>query len=109
MSRGACAARSADPAGCSGVRRRASAQVIFVEESSLGGIGLTGIVRIRVLCSIATAATAAISFIAPPHGSAQAPPTARKGPPAPQGPTPRLANGRADFSGVWRPGDIFLI
>jgi hypothetical protein len=27
----------------------------------------------------------------------------------PQGPTPRLANGRVDLSGVWRPGDIFLI
>src|SRR5438270_6264132 len=35
--------------------------------------------------------------------SAQIPP---KGP---SGPVPRLANGRADFSGVWRPGDIFLI
>jgi hypothetical protein len=23
--------------------------------------------------------------------------------------TPRLANGRADFSGLWRPADIFLI
>jgi hypothetical protein len=29
--------------------------------------------------------------------------------PAPTGPTPKLASGRADFSGVWRPGDIFLI
>jgi len=25
------------------------------------------------------------------------------------GPVPRLANGRADFSGLWRPADIFLI
>jgi hypothetical protein len=29
--------------------------------------------------------------------------------PAPTGPTPKLPSGRADFSGVWRPGDIFLI
>jgi len=27
----------------------------------------------------------------------------------PQGPAPRLASGRIDLSGVWRPGDIFLI
>ena len=31
-------------------------------------------------------------------------------PPKPiTGPVPRLANGRADFSGLWRPADIFLI
>src|SRR5215467_12363916 len=29
--------------------------------------------------------------------------------PAPTGPVPRLPSGRVDFSGVWRPGDIFLI
>jgi hypothetical protein len=28
---------------------------------------------------------------------------------APPQPAPRLTNGRVDFSGVWRPGDIFLI
>src|ERR1700679_538802 len=27
----------------------------------------------------------------------------------PAKPAPRLASGRVDFSGVWRPGDIFLI
>jgi hypothetical protein len=37
---------------------------------------------------------------------AQAPPNAPKA--APQ-PAPRLANGRVDFAGVWRPADIFLI
>jgi len=54
-------------------------------------------------------AAAAVVVWYVPVGSAQAPPTAKKGPPAPQGPTPRLPSGRADFSGVWRPGDIFLI
>ena len=64
--------------------------------------------RHRFSMLLATAAAAALIWYTP-TGSAQAPPTARKGPPPPQGPTPRLANGRADFSGVWRPGDIFLI
>jgi len=30
-------------------------------------------------------------------------------PKAPPQPAPRLANGRVDFAGVWRPADIFLI
>src|ERR1700691_182875 len=38
--------------------------------------------------------------------SAQTPPNSPKVPPQP---APRLANGRVDFAGVWRPGDIFLI
>jgi hypothetical protein len=58
--------------------------------------------------AIAAAAVAAWFLAAAPI-RAQAPPTAKKGPPAPKGPTPRLANGRADFSGLWRPGDIYLI
>jgi hypothetical protein len=44
------------------------------------------------------AATAALAQ-SPASGPAKAPPQ----------PAPRLANGRVDFSGVWRPGDIFLI
>jgi len=62
----------------------------------------------RVLMFLTTAAAALAVWYAP-AGFAQAPPTAKKGPPPPQGPTPRLPNGRADFSGLWRPGDIFLI
>ncbi len=38
--------------------------------------------------------------------TASAPP---RRPPAPTGPAPRLPSGRVDYSGVWRPGDIFLI
>jgi hypothetical protein len=52
------------------------------------------------LCSIA--------ILAPSPAPAQAPP----GSPAsnrPTGPVPRLPGGRADFSGVWQPADIFLI
>jgi hypothetical protein len=40
---------------------------------------------------------------------AQAPTKAKIAPPAPAGPAPHLASGRIDFSGLWRPGDIFLI
>jgi len=42
---------------------------------------------------------------------AQAPPTdrAKNKQVAPAGPAPRHADGRIDFSGLWRPADIFLI
>src|SRR5689334_25240183 len=41
---------------------------------------------------------------------AQAPPTASKQAPAgPPKPAPRHADGRIDFTGLWRPADIFLI
>jgi len=64
----------------------------------------------RVIGPIAIVAAAVLAwFLAAAPTAAQAPPTAKKGPPAPQGPTPRLPNGRADFSGLWRPGDIYLI
>ena len=62
----------------------------------------------RLVALVATAAAALLMWY-PSPGPAQAPPTARKGPPPPQGPTPRLANGRADFAGLWRPADIYLI
>src|ERR1044071_7923423 len=40
---------------------------------------------------------------------AQAPPTARTPPPGPPKPAPRHADGTIDFTGLWRPADIFLI
>jgi hypothetical protein len=41
---------------------------------------------------------------------AQAPPTASRQPPlGPPKPAPRHADGRIDFTGLWRPADIFLI
>ena len=71
----------------------------------------------RLISPFAMVAAAVVAwFLAAAPTTAQAPvaakdvpPTAKKGPPAPQGPTPRLPNGRADFSGLWRPGDIYLI
>ncbi len=70
--------------------------------------------RERFLSSFVTAA--AVLFVtwllAPPpavvYAQAQ---TNSKGtaPAAPAGPAPHLANGRVDFSGLWRPADIFLI
>ena len=73
--------------------------------------------RSRLISSFAIAVAAVVVwFHAAGPTAAQAPvaakdvpPTAKKGTPAPQGPTPRLPNGRADFSGLWRPGDIYLI
>jgi hypothetical protein len=53
---------------------------------------------------------AAICFLMAAAGNAQTSASAPVIPPkAPSPPAPRLASGRVDFSGVWRPGDIFLI
>jgi hypothetical protein len=66
--------------------------------------------------ALMTCVVAAVAFLgtwrvtsSPVIVHAQAPTKAKVAPPAPSGPTPHLANGRADFSGLWRPGDIFLI
>jgi hypothetical protein len=54
--------------------------------------------------------TFAILVLLAASGVAQAPPTAARQPPAgPPKPAPRHADGRIDFSGLWRPADIYLI
>jgi hypothetical protein len=55
---------------------------------------------------ISTAFAASIALLLIGSASAQGP---AKRPAAPAGPAPRLASGRVDLSGVWRPADIFLI
>ena len=58
-------------------------------------------------CLVKVAALAAVLLCAWPAASQNsANPPAQK--PAPK-PVPRLPGGRVDFTGLWRPADIFLI
>jgi hypothetical protein len=57
------------------------------------------LIRVPVLLLI-------VALLIATAAGAQTPPNSPKA--APQ-PAPRLASGRVDFSGVWRPADIFLI
>jgi hypothetical protein len=59
----------------------------------------------RFLATLAT--LGGIWLLAQLPAAAQQSQTGKPG--APPKPAPHLANGRVDFSGVWRPGDIFLI
>ena len=67
----------------------------------------------RVLSGVAVVAvllaTCVAMWLTPPLATvhAQTPTKAKVAPPAPSGPAPHLASGRIDFSGLWRPGDIF--
>jgi hypothetical protein len=62
-------------------------------------------------------AVTAFLLLAPVSVVAQAPPAGNTNsfanlaplPPAPSGPTPRLANGNVDLSGLWRPADNALV
>jgi len=67
---------------------------------------LAGVVSLAALLGYAQAQTAA-QAVAPAGGSQNADTKGKakgKGPRAPQGPTPRLANGKPDFTGMWNGG-----
>jgi hypothetical protein len=66
----------------------------------------------RVVSAFVVTAALLVTWLVRPTPvvvQAQAQTKAKIAPPAPSGPTPHLASGRVDFTGLWRPGDIFLI
>src|SRR5262245_14071422 len=62
-----------------------------------------------VLATVAVAVLAGTGVVAPEPAQLSAAAAQARPADNPKGPVPRLPNGRVDLSGVWRPGDIFLI
>ena len=59
--------------------------------------------------TVGTAQTPATSELPSKAGNANSFANLNPLPAPPPGPTPRLPDGRVDFSGLWRPADVFLI
>src|SRR5262245_3999453 len=66
--------------------------------------------KLRRACPIAAAwVFVQLTGLAQPAGNANSFANLNPLPAAPTGPAPRLPDGRLDFSGLWRPADVFLI